>query len=214
MVTDTNPETRRNRHRRELVAEILDIARRQLEEGGRAGVSLRAIAREVGMNPASLYTYFAGLDDLFTALLLQSFEGLGEAINAAHAAGKDRPAMERALGCVAAYRRWAIDHPAQFNLVFTDAIPGYEAPEAGGTREAEQQIWNPFLTAVGEVIGRNLGTDISAPPPPGALTEEVFGLFGLMHGLVMLEINHHTPPALDMGAILQNQVRSALEQIA
>ncbi len=213
MPTDVQAESRRSRHRRELVAEILDIARRQLEEGGRSGVSLRAIAREVGMNPASLYTYFAGLDDLFTALLLQSFERLGEAIATAHTQGQALSPVEGALGCVDAYRSWAVEHPAQFNLLFTDAIPGYEAPDSGGTREAEQAIWNPFLTSVGSVIGRDLATDISAPPPHGELTDEVFGLFGLMHGLVMLEINHHTPPTLDIGELLKNQMRCALERL-
>ena len=77
---ETPTESRRDRQRRELTAEIITIARRQLAEGGRAGVSWRAIAREVGMNPASLYTYFANLDDLFTAMIIESYGGLAAAL--------------------------------------------------------------------------------------------------------------------------------------
>ena len=73
-------ESRRDRQRRELVAEIVEIARAQLASGGRAAVSWRGIAREVGMNPASLYTYFDGLDDLFTAVILDSYGGLAAAL--------------------------------------------------------------------------------------------------------------------------------------
>lgn len=165
------------------------------------------------MNPASLYTYFTSLDDLFTALLLQSFERLAATVTEAHAGSDGQPAIERALACVGAYRQWALAHPAQFNLLFTDAIPEYTAPDSGGTREAEQAIWEPFLAAIGDVTGQDTTAEIAIEPPRGQLTEEVFGLYGMMHGLVMLEINHHAPPTLDLGSILRCQARSALERM-
>ena len=176
-------------------------------------MSVRAIAREVGMNPASLYTYFASLDEIFTALLLQSFERLAAAVTEAHTNSDGQPAIERGIACAEAYRQWALAHPAQFNLLFTDAIPEYAAPDTGGTLEAEVAIWLPILTSIRDVIGLDHITEMPTDLPPGELTDEVFGLYGMMHVLVMLEINHHVPPNLDMGAVLHNQTRAALERM-
>lgn len=196
-VTAPATETRRERQRRELVAEILASARRQLEEGGAGSVSWRGIARDVGMNPASLYTYFASLDDLYTALLIDSANGLADATRSAAAAASaelDDP-LERIVRIAVAYRAWAVAHPHQYNLLFTDLIPGYEAPAGGPTVEAQGRIFGPFSEA--------FGGSGDAPDPELAVR-----LLGSLHGHVALEINHHFDwTGVDLEAVFDRTIR-------
>ncbi len=190
------PESRRERQRRELTAEIIAIARRQLTEGGRAGVSWRAIAREVGMNPASLYTYFESLDELFTAMILETYAGLAAALETALADANPavgEPTIEPLVAVVSAYRRWAVEHPAHYNLIFTDQIPGYAAPPGGPTVEAELSVLRPLIAAFGLAVrGEPYSVEDydDAPPDESARALESWGV---VHGLVSLEINNHLP---------------------
>jgi AcrR family transcriptional regulator len=181
------PESRRERQRRELVEEIKAVARHQLESGGRAGVSWRGIAREVGLNPASLYTYFDGLDELFTALLLDSYASLAATTRSAATEALRRRPRNRVLHVCAAYRRWALAHRAQYNLLFTDQIPGYAAPPGGPTVDAQIEVFTPIIEAL-----RTVDDDLGIGPDVSAAGETALvGLFGLLHGLVSLEVNHH-----------------------
>src|SRR3954454_5777737 len=81
--TDTKPRTARERVRLELTKEIKDIARRQLAIDGSAGLSLRAVAREVGMVSSAVYRYFPSRDDLLTALIIDAYDAVGAAATAA-----------------------------------------------------------------------------------------------------------------------------------
>lgn len=180
--------TRRDRLRRELVAEVVATARRHLGAGGPASVSWRGIAREVGVNPASLYTYFDSLDDLFTAVITDSFSRLGVAVGQAAAAASELGPADRLMACARAYRSWAIEHPAEFNLIFTDRIPGYVAPPAGPTVQVQAEIFGPFIAALDE-----LASEPSARPNLTRSSDDRVVLWSMMHGFVILEINHHLP---------------------
>ncbi len=159
------------------------------------------------MNPASLYTYFASLDELFTALLLDSYGSLAEATEAASVQGSRRTAVNRAVGVAHAYRTWALEHRAQYNLVFTDVLPGYEAPVGGPTIEAQQRVFWPFIEIIFDVEG-------SPALPIGSKEERAFTeLFGLLHGVVTLEVNHHLDwTNSDNEANFEFIVRSAIER--
>lgn len=204
MSVESVPTTRRERLRQELTAEVVATARRHLADGGPAAVSWRAIAREVGVNPATLYTYFDSLDDLFTAVILDSFTRLAEAVGEA-AAGADADPLERVLACARAYRSWAIAHPAEFNLVFTDRIPGYEAPPGGPTVAIQREIFGPFVAALDA-----LGVDGESDPDTGAIADERVGLWATMHGFVMLEINNHLPFVADRASVFDATLRRLL----
>src|SRR5690349_24743516 len=78
--------TARERVRAELTREITDIARRQLATEGAAGLSLRAVAREMGMVSSAIYRYFPSRDDLLTALIIDGYNAVGEAVERADAA--------------------------------------------------------------------------------------------------------------------------------
>ena len=203
--TDAAPATRRERLRRELVDDVVEMARRHLAEGGPDAVSWRGIAREVGVNPASLYTYFDGIEDLLTAVILDSFVRLARAVTAASDAAADLDPLEQVMACAHAYRSWAIEHPAEFNLVFTDRIPGYEAPPDGPTVAIQAEIFGPFVAALDALHGTpstDTGVRVSA--------DDRIALWGLMHGLVMLEINHHLPFVDDTAAVFDRALRRSI----
>ncbi len=185
-------ESRRARLRRELTADIVRIARRQLTEAGPGAVTWRAVARELGMNPASLYTYFASLDELFTTLILESYQALGDAVREGFERAGHLEPVDHVVATALAYRHWAVDHPAEFNLIFTDQIPGYVAPTDAGTYDAEMAVLRPLLTAIGRVTGRH-GNPADQQTADSADADAPIGLWAMVHGYVALEVNNHLP---------------------
>ncbi len=153
------PSTVRDRVRAEVTAEITAVARRQLAEVGAAGLSLRAVAREVGMASSAVYRYFASRDELLTRLITDGYDALGAAAEAA-----DDPSAaprERWLAVCRAVRSWARAHPHEYALLYGSPVPGYAAP-----RDTV-----PAAARVGVVLGRILGDAARS----GALPEAVGG---------------------------------------
>lgn len=121
--------TARERARDEVRAEILGTARRHLAEQGAAGLSLRAVARELGMVPSAVYRYFDDRDALLTALIVEAYDQLGElAEDALRRAPRRRPAR-RWTAIARAVRQWAMANPHQYALLYGSPVPGYAAPE-------------------------------------------------------------------------------------
>ncbi|MEU8888555.1 TetR/AcrR family transcriptional regulator [Streptomyces sp. NPDC048442] len=120
----------RERARTEVTAAIKEEARRQLAAEGAAKLSLRAVARELGMASSALYRYFPSRDDLLTALITDAYDAAGAAAEAALAVAPDdtdHPA--RWLAVCVAVRRWALDHPHEYALLYGSPVPGYSAPQ-------------------------------------------------------------------------------------
>jgi AcrR family transcriptional regulator len=122
--------TARERARAELTREIKEEARRQLAEVGAHGLSLRAVARELGMVSSALYRYFPSRDDLLTALIIDAYDAIGSAAEAAIAASAGAPARERWAAACRAIRAWAAANPHEYALIYGSPVPGYRAPEA------------------------------------------------------------------------------------
>ncbi|HEX6498899.1 MAG TPA: TetR/AcrR family transcriptional regulator [Micromonosporaceae bacterium] len=125
------PDTpgRRERLRTATIAEIKQVARRLLVAGGPGAISLRAIAREMGMTAGALYRYYPSLDGLVDALCGDLFEELTAALHAARdEVSGDEPTADEPTSRVArmarAFRRWALDHPAEFGLMLGPRLPG------------------------------------------------------------------------------------------
>ncbi len=112
-----------------MMDEIKTVARRHLETDG-ANLSLRAVARDMGMVSSALYRYYASRDDLLTALILDGYNSLGDTVEAADAAVADRDQVrERWLAASRAIRAWALAKPAEYALLFGSPVPGYAAPQ-------------------------------------------------------------------------------------
>lgn len=121
------------RKRRE---KILDITREEIKEtarglmaiNGTAGLSLRAIAREMGMTAPALYHYYASLNDLITALILDAFTQLADTLETTAADPALTTIAERLTAVANANRQWALEHPLDFQLIYGNPIPDYEQP--------------------------------------------------------------------------------------
>lgn len=118
----------RARARNEITAAIKDAARRQLAAEGAAKLSLRAVARELGMVSSALYRYFPSRDDLLTALIIDAYDSLGEAAETVHAAVPAAEFTRRWTAVCEAVRGWALAHPHEYALIYGSPVPGYSAP--------------------------------------------------------------------------------------
>lgn len=119
----------RARARIEVTAAIKDEARRQLAAEGAAKLSLRAVARELGMVSSALYRYFPSRDDLLTALIVDAYDTVGSAAEGALAPAPDpRDHVARWVALCEAIREWALAHPHEYALIYGSPVPGYTAP--------------------------------------------------------------------------------------
>ncbi|HTX85496.1 MAG TPA: TetR-like C-terminal domain-containing protein [Streptosporangiaceae bacterium] len=119
----------RARVRAEMIDEIKAVARQHLAAEG-ANLSLRAVARDMGMVSSALYRYFASRDDLLTALIMDAYNALGAAVEAADGAIGDRAELRRRwLAATTAVRDWALANPAEYALIYGSPVPGYAAPQ-------------------------------------------------------------------------------------
>ncbi|MEJ7633320.1 TetR/AcrR family transcriptional regulator [Aeromicrobium sp.] len=121
--------TARERARDEITAEILSAARARLREAGPGELSLRAVARDVGMVSSAVYRYFPSRDELLTALLIAAYDELGAAVEAADEGVPDRADfIGRWTATCRATRDWAVSHPHDYALLYGSPVPGYAAP--------------------------------------------------------------------------------------
>jgi len=119
----------RARARAELTEEIVDAARRHLATDGAAGLSLRAVARDLGMVSSAIYRYFPSRDDLLTRLIIDAYDALGEHVEAEEEAVVRRTDLRaRWLAIAHGVRDWALAHPQQWGLIYGTPVPGYVAP--------------------------------------------------------------------------------------
>ncbi|GAA2854927.1 TetR/AcrR family transcriptional regulator [Streptosporangium fragile] len=125
----SSSRTARERVRAELTREITDVARRQLAVEGATGLSLRAVAREMGMVSSAIYRYFPSRDDLLTALIIDGYNALGEAVERADAALPREDHTGRWLAVCHAVRDWALARPHEYALLYGSPVPGYQAPQ-------------------------------------------------------------------------------------
>lgn len=175
---------RREQLRTELLSSVREAARANLQQDGPAGLSLRAVARDVGISPAGLYRYYDGRDALLTMLITEGYGDLADHLFLAqgatasvedserdrhvpHAVPADADVGARLRATWRTYRSWALDHPNEFHLLFGQPIEGYAAPEGGETVEANarmaQALIQPMLEA--HENGRLAVSEVIDPPP-------------------------------------------------
>ncbi|MEU0396910.1 TetR/AcrR family transcriptional regulator [Streptomyces sp. NPDC006208] len=201
----------RERARIEVTAAIKEEARKQLAREGAAKLSLRAVARELGMVSSALYRYFPSRDDLLTALIVDAYDAVGAAAESAVAAVPDRgdPLVRWGALC-SAVRGWALAHPHEYALIYGSPVPGYQAPQdtvgpasrvglalISIVRDAHRAagIALPPLTPRLRPEAERLSADLAPDLPPAvavalvAAWSEIFGLisfeiFGQFHRIV------------------------------
>lgn len=128
MPENAKPPTPRERARAQTIADIVRLGREHLAVHGAAALSLRAVARDLGVVSSAVYRYVESRDELLTLLLIDAYNELGDEVDAAveSAAAQVYAAQFHALG--KAVRSWALREPASYALLFGSPVPGYQAP--------------------------------------------------------------------------------------
>lgn len=195
----------RARNRAALEHEIVRVGRLQLAEVGAAALSLRAVARELGMVSSAVYRYVANRDDLLTLLIVAAYDDLGDTVDAAlDDLPVEAPPRSRFTTLCHAVRAWAIDHPHDYALIYGSPVPHYDAPPER-TNEAGTRV-PAHLVAL-------LGT--SAPPTlpagdPSAVAAGTAALRPLLEHDAFFAGSRTHPEALLRGLAAWNLVLGAL----
>ena len=155
----------RARVRAEMTDEIKTVARRHLATDG-ANLSLRAVARDLGMASSAVYRYFASRDELLTAMIIDAYDALGRT---AEASVTDGAFVDRFLGVTHAVRDWALAHPHEWALIYGSPVPGYQAPR--DTVEAAVRV----VLVIGRLVGQAwaAGEIETGAPIAGQLGQEL-----------------------------------------
>lgn len=156
--------------RRLQVQAIVEAAERQLAAAGAAGLSLRAIARELEMASSAIYRYFRSADELLTELIIRAYADIARA--AEQAAEAAEGTEEQFMAACHACRTWALGQPHRYALIYGSPVPSYSAPEA--TIEPAARVGVLLLRLVG-AAGGTAGPGVSSaaregPMDPGAAT--------------------------------------------
>jgi AcrR family transcriptional regulator len=162
MTGPTRAATARERARAELTREIKEEARRQLAAAGADGLSLRAVARELGMVSSALYRYYPSRDELLTALIIDAYDAIGEVTEHAVAAVPAGRPRERWAAACHAIRDWARAHPHEYALIYGSPVPGYQAPQSTVAPAARVPV------ALVGILGAAAADGALVPPRPPA----------------------------------------------
>ncbi|NAZ83419.1 TetR family transcriptional regulator [Kineococcus sp. R8] len=228
-----SPPTRRVQQRAATLAEIKAAAWTDLARSGATGLSLRGVAREMGMAVSALYRYVESRDDLVTALVVDSFDALTARLSAALAAvpvGTD--VVEVFLDVGDAYRDWALGDPLAYRLAFGNPVDGYTgtpATTAAAVRSSAVLLEVMALAVDGdrvdtEVVEALLTDDLRTAldvwsatlprPLPVAALGAAMICYAALHGAIDLELSGHLPPALrGRPALFRATLRSTIEAL-
>ncbi|MEQ8147806.1 TetR/AcrR family transcriptional regulator [Streptomyces sp. OP7] len=157
----------RARARIEITAAIKEEARRRLAEEGAAELSLRAVARTLGMASSAIYRYFPSRDDLLTALIIDAYDSLGATAEAARDASAGAASGERWTTVCEAIRAWALAHPHEYALIYGSPVPGYAAPAT--TVPAAARVAYALIDVVRDA---HRAGELELPPLPEELEAE------------------------------------------
>ncbi|MBX3642872.1 MAG: TetR/AcrR family transcriptional regulator [Rubrivivax sp.] len=174
------PGPRQGYHHGDLRSALLDAGLRLLRARSVDDLSLRELAREVGVSAAAIYRHFPDKNALMAALAVEGLERLGQAQRRAMRAAGGGKAGFLASGM--AYVRFAVDHPALFRLV-------YSAAQQCDPLDAQ-------LDSVSSAL-RGLRQDIEAlmpaDAPPAERKAAALHAWALVHGLAQLMLDGQIP---------------------
>ena len=213
------PPTRRERLRDSTLTEIKEAARQHLRTEGPAGISLRGIARAIGMTAPALYRYYGGLGDLLAAMIDGYVNEVSDAMEAARDALPEDDIGGRLVAVTRTFRRWALDNRPEFGMVFGEPLPGYRPepkgnPEAAGARFGGiffalfVELWQrqPFPVPADEEIPEQLRSQLGSFAAmcgledtglPLGVIRLYAGAWVRLYGLVTMEVFGHVSFLLD-----------------
>ena len=170
-------DTPRARARAETTEQIKAIAREHLAADG-PNLSLRAVARDLGVVSSAVYRYFASRDDLLTALIIDGYVDLADAIEAAEATVARRDLSGRWFALGRAARAWARARPAEYGLLYGTPVPGYQAPADTIEQASRPRVVMTAILRDGVHGGTVAAPADRLPRPVRAEVEHVLGIPG------------------------------------
>jgi AcrR family transcriptional regulator len=216
--------SRRDRVRAATTDEIKRTARRILVADGPDALSLRAIAREMGMTAPALYRYFGSREDLIGHVIADIFTEIADDIQAAigrAAAVSGGDMTHKLVAACHEFRRWSLDHRPEFGLLFGSPLPDLEAALdrddviaacamkfAGTFFTLFLDLWrhHPFAVRADSAIDQGLREQLAryrdslgAELPLGAVFTFLW-CWVRLYGMVSLEVFGHLHFALDDAA--------------
>lgn len=222
--------SRREQQKEATHQEIIATARQQIAKEGAAALSLRGIARQMGMTAPALYRYFENRDALVTALIVRAYQSLQEHLETARLAHQNASPSVQLIEIGLAYRAWGLKFPEDYSLIFGTPIPGYDAPPETTVPLARSSLG--VLIRVLEEGWRSGAFHLPENPP--ALSRQILesdpeaaqfapvlttalALWSLVHGLTSLELFNHFAPLLQNPEKLfrmeiENQIKNILNK--
>jgi AcrR family transcriptional regulator len=137
--------SRRERVRAATIQEIMQTARRFLVEQGPDAVTLRAIARDMGMTAPALYRYFASHEELLRHVMGDIYVEIADGVQAAIDGTPDDPAA-KLVAAAREFRRWSLSHEREFGLVFATPMPAVDLEQMDIAQECGLKFCGVFLT--------------------------------------------------------------------
>ena len=222
---------KRQEAREKIEAQIVELGRRHLVSEGAVGLSLRAIARDLGMVSSAVYRYVASRDDLLTLLLVDAYSELADAVDRA-ATTADGQWRDQLRAMAHAAREWAVDQPARWALLYGSPVPGYHAP-----RERTVGPGTRVVAALFDAIGAGIASgdipqsNVSAAQPLSSDFEllrkefefggddsavaKCFLLWAGLVGAIGLEVfgQYGADTLTEPGAVFDTQVRLLIDML-
>ena len=206
----------RGRYRAQVQTEIKQLAWEQIATAGVSALSLKAIAKQLGMSGPALYRYFASREELLTALIRDAYRSLADTVRAAYESGAEVAGLAQAI------RGWALSHPQRYLLIYGTPVPGYEAP--ADTTAISNEVMTVLIDAYRKADVRSSGRPFEAhldghrqwaddPSVPAATLRQALAFWIRVHGALSLELaGHFTGMGFDPALLFADEVDELLRQ--
>ncbi|MFJ3792690.1 TetR/AcrR family transcriptional regulator [Kitasatospora sp. NPDC090091] len=193
----SDAKTPRERYRAQVREEVKQHAWGQIATAGASALSLNAIAKQMGVSGPALYRYFANRDELITELVRDAYRSLADTFQARAQAGADLADLAHAL------RRWALDDPQRYLLVYGTPVPGYQAPSdttqiasemMAVLLDASAAIEAPATDAAATALDEHLADHrawAGEHPAPAPALRRALAFWTRLHGVLSLELAGH-----------------------
>lgn len=221
----------RAQNRVAMEAEILRLGRQHLKSVGASALSLRAVARELGVASSAVYRYVSSRDELLTRLLVEAYTGLADATEQAIGGTGDDP-RERVRAAALAMRNWAVTDPSRWALLYGSPVIGYAAPAelttGPGTRviarllrelaaAADTGLLRADLPAAPAAVRHDLqaaAEDLGVDAPPAVMAVGTL-LWSVIIGGISLEVfgQYGPEPFTDPQVLFTHQLDIALSTV-
>jgi AcrR family transcriptional regulator len=172
-------KTRKKQSREEIIEDILQIAREMMQKDGVGALSFNAIARELGIKPPSLYTYFESKYAIYDALFRRGFLILDGMIKKAEGDTFD----EKLASIFRTYMTFAHENPDLFQIIFERPIPDFEP-----SNESMAISWKALEDSQ-RTLRDLLESEMIDPGFP--LEQATDLIIAMMHGLTSMKMANH-----------------------